>query len=126
MAPALLEWAERFGRRGARDALVKGFNWVLGHNQLCRSMLVPELSLTIRSQVREHELKTRAPRILRALRNTWLEKGKALVDSADVTIRLECRSYELGWILWSFGQRADLRGLSHNAAFEQPSHLPGD
>lgn len=126
MAPALLEWAERFGRRGARDALVKGFNWVLGHNQLCRSMLVPELSLTIRSQVREHELKTRAPRMLRALRNTWLENGEASIDSADVTVRLECRSYELGWILWSFGRRADLRGLSHNAAFEQPSRLPGD
>jgi len=121
MAPALLEWAERFGRRGARDALVKGFNWVLGHNQLGRTMLVPELSLTIRSQVRKHELNSRAPRVLRALRNTWLGTGEALIDSADVRVRLECRSYELGWILWSFGRRTDVRELSHSAVFEQPS-----
>lgn len=126
MAPALLEWAERFGRRGARDALIKGFSWVLGHNQLGRTMLVPELSLTIRSQVRKHELKTKAPRMLRALRNTWLENGEALIDSADVSVRLECRSYELGWILWSFGRRSDLLDLSHNAVFEQPTSLPGD
>lgn len=125
MAPALLEWAERFGRRGARDALVRGFNWVLGHNQLGRTMLVPELNLTIRSQVRKGELMTKAPRVLRAIKNVWLENGGQLIDSANVGVRLECRSYELGWILWSFGRRTDLRDLSHNVAFEQPACLPG-
>ncbi|WP_246550946.1 MULTISPECIES: hypothetical protein [Bradyrhizobium] len=119
MAPALLEWAERFGRRGARDALVRGFNWVLGHNQLGRTMLVPELSLTIRSQVRKGELTTKAPRVLRAIKNVWLENGGELIDSQDVGVRLECRSYELGWILWSFGRRTDLQDLSHHVAFEQ-------
>lgn len=117
MAPALLECAERFGRRGARDALIKGFKWVLGENQLGRAMLVPELNLTIRSQVRKHELKTKAPRALRALKNAWLGNGEALIDSAHVGIRLECRSYELGWILWSFGGRCDLRELTHNRSF---------
>lgn len=124
MAPALLEWAERYGRSGARDALAKGFNWVLGHNQLDRTMLVPELNLTIRSQVRKHELKSRAPRMLRALKNAWLGNGEALIDRADVEVRLECRSYELGWILWSFGRRTDLRELSHNAAFGESLRRP--
>ena len=45
MAPALLECAERHNVPGAREALVKGFKWVLGENQLGRSMLVPELGL---------------------------------------------------------------------------------
>ncbi|MHC2390572.1 hypothetical protein ACVIHB_005388 [Bradyrhizobium liaoningense] len=117
MAPALLEWAERFGQRGAREALVKGFNWALGHNQLGRTMLVPELSLTIRSQVRRGELTTKAPRILRAVRNAWTGSQARLIDSADVEVRLECRSYELGWILWSFGRRTDLPELTHNCAF---------
>jgi hypothetical protein len=118
MAPALLEWAERFGRRGAGDALIKGFNWVLGHNQLGRTMLVPELGLTIRSQVRKHELTTKAPRVLRAVRNVWLDKGgTTLINSADVGVRLECRSYELGWILWSFGRRTGLPELTHNHVF---------
>lgn len=118
MAPALLEWAERFGQRQSRDALVKGFNWVFGHNQLRRAMLVPELNLTIRSQVRKGELTTKAPRVLRALKNVWLGKGERLIDAADVEVRLECRSYELGWILWSFGRRTDLPELTHNCAFD--------
>lgn len=117
MAPALLEWAERFGQRGAREALVKGFNWVFGNNQLGRAMLAPELSLTIRSQVRKGELTTKAPRILRALKNACTGAEARLIDSADVEVRLECRSYELGWILWSFGRRTDLPELTHNGAF---------
>lgn len=117
MAPALLEWAERFGQRQSRDALIRGFNWVLGHNQLGRTMLVPELSLTLRSQVRKGELATRAPRVLRAVKNAWLSRGERLIDGANVELRLECRSYELGWILWSFGRRTDLPELTHNAAF---------
>ena len=117
MAPALLEWAERFGQRGARDALVKGFNWILGHNQLGRTMLVPELSLTIRSQVRKGELRTKTPRVLRALKNAWLGTGDQLTDDADVEVRRECRSYELGWILWSFGRRNELPELTSNGVF---------
>ncbi|MGX1170716.1 hypothetical protein AB7M16_006982 [Bradyrhizobium sp. USDA 372] len=120
MAPALLEWAERFGQRQSRDALVKGFNWVLGCNQLRRPMLVPELNLTIRSQVRKGELTTRTPRVFRALKNAWLGHGERLIDAADVEVRLECRSYELGWILWSFGRRTDLPELTHNVAFGGP------
>jgi hypothetical protein len=117
MAPALLECAERRDVRGARDALIKGFKWVLGQNQLGRSMLVPEFGLSIRSQIRKNELTTKTPRMLRAIKNACLGRASGLIDSADVGLRLECRSYELGWILWSFGQRADLPELSDNPAF---------
>ncbi|WP_247335326.1 MULTISPECIES: hypothetical protein [unclassified Bradyrhizobium] len=117
MAPALLEWAERYRVRGARDALVKGFTWVLGKNQLRRSMLVPDLGLTIRSQLRKQELTTRAPRMLRAITNAYSGHESGLIENAGVGLRLECRSYELGWILWSFGQRSDLLELTHNSAF---------
>ena len=37
MAPAFLECAERHGVPKARDALIKGFKWVLGDNQLART-----------------------------------------------------------------------------------------
>jgi hypothetical protein len=117
MAPALLECAERHGVRGAREALIKGFKWVLGENQLGKSMLVPELSLSIRSQFRKNELKTKTPRMLRAVKNAYLGLSSGLINSAGVGLRLECRSYELGWILWSFGQRPDLPELTHNRAF---------
>jgi hypothetical protein len=117
MAPALLECAERHDVHEARAALIKGFNWVFGENQLGKSMLIPKLHLSIRSQVRKGELRTKRKRMLRAVRNAYLGRSSTLIDPDDVGLRLECRSYELGWILWSFGQRSDLYQLTHNEAF---------
>jgi hypothetical protein len=117
MAPALLECAERHDVREARAALTKGFRWVLGENQLGRSMLIPQLQLSVRSQVRKNELHTKNRRMLRAVRNAYLGRSSTLIDPAEVSLRLECRSYELGWILWSFGQRAELSQLTHNETF---------
>jgi hypothetical protein len=117
MAPALLECAERHDVKEARAALIKGFKWVFGENQLGKSMLIPELQLSIRSQVRKGELHTKEKRVLRAVRDAYLGRSSTLIDPADIGVRLECRSYELGWILWSFGQRSDLYQLTHNQAF---------
>jgi hypothetical protein len=117
MAPAFLECAERHGVQEARAALIRGFNWVLGDNQLGRSMLVPKLQLSFRSQVRKGELHTKNRRMLRAVGNASLGRSSTLIDPAEVCLRLECRSYELGWILWSFGQRPELRQLTHHQAF---------
>jgi hypothetical protein len=117
MAPALLECAERHNVYEARAALIKGFKWVFGENQLGRSMLVPELQLSLRSQVRKSELHTKNKRVLRAVCNAYMGRSSTLIDNTDVGVRLECRSYELGWILWSFGLRSDLRQLTHNEVF---------
>ncbi|TMJ54254.1 MAG: hypothetical protein E6G85_05915 [Alphaproteobacteria bacterium] len=117
MAPAFLELAERHGVFGARSAIIKGFNWVFGQNQLATPMLVPHLHLTIRSQVRKGELHTKKWRVVRALRNSMLRREAVLVDPSELELRLECRSYELGWILWSFGQRSDCPELTHNQMF---------
>ena len=121
MAPAFLERAEQHGVSEARSAIIKGFNWILGQNQLAMPMLVPELHLTIRSQVRKGELYSKKWRVLRALGNSLLGREAGLIDPADLEIRRECRSYELGWILWSFGQRSDLPELTHNEMFIERS-----
>jgi hypothetical protein len=121
MAPAFLERAEQHGVLEARSAIIKGFNWVLGQNQLAKPMLVPDLHLTIRSQVRKGELYTKKWRVLRALRNSILGREASLIDPADLELRRECRSYELGWILWSFGQRSDLPELTHHEMFVGPA-----
>ena len=117
MAPAFLQHAEYHGVVGARAALIKGFSWVLGKNQLGMSMLVPELHLTIRSQVRKGELHSKKWRAVRALQNSILHRGTGLADPGKLEVRRECRSYELGWILWSFGQRTDIRELTHHHLF---------
>lgn len=121
MAPAFLEHAERHGVSEAREALIRGFQWVLGENQLHRTMLVPDLRLSIRSQIRKGELRTAKRRMLRALANAHLHRPSGLIDPAGLDVRLECRSYELGWILWSFGGRSDLEQLTHDPAFGVPA-----
>jgi hypothetical protein len=119
MAPAFLERAERHGVLEARSAIVRGFNWILGNNQLGRPMMVPELHLSIRSQVRRGELQTKNWRVLRAVRSAVLGTKADLIEPSQVELRMECRSYELGWILWSFGRRTDLQELTHHAMFLQ-------
>ena len=90
-------------------------------------MLVPELHLSIRSQVRRHELRTKRLRMLRALHNTILKRDADLVKPANLQVRLECRSYELGWLVWSFANRSDLTELTHNQVFidalQQPKSI---
>jgi hypothetical protein len=117
MAPAFLECAERHGVPGAREALIRGFEWALGHNQLAKLMLIPEMHLSIRSQGRKHELRTNKFRMVRALHNAYLGCSAGLTEPSNLRVRLECRSYELGWILWSFGKRTDLSRLTHNQIF---------
>ena len=125
MAPAFLELAERYGVPKARDALIRGFKWVLGDNQLARPMLVPALYLSIRSQVRRRELHTKRLRMLRTIHNTLLKRDADLVEPVNLQLRLECRSYELGWLLWSFGRRSDLPQLTHNQIFVDALQQPG-
>lgn len=117
MAPAFLEHAERQNVHGAREALINGFHWVLGKNQLKKSMLVPELCLSFRSQLRKGELHNRAVRLIRVLLARILGKRPSLLEANKIDIRRECRSYELGWILWSFGARDDLPEITEHVAF---------
>ena len=99
MAPAFLERAEQHGVLEARSAIIEGFNWILGQNQLAMPMLVSDLHLTIRSQLRKGELNSKKWRVLRALGNSVLGREAGLIDPAGLEVRRECRSYELGWIL---------------------------
>ncbi len=117
MGPALLEFAERHNVEGASEALIKGFNWVFGDNQIHRSMLVPSLQMSYRSQVRKSEKHSKSRRVIRSLANAYFGRKTQLVSPAKLALRMECRSYELGWILWSFGERSDLPQLTHNLAF---------
>lgn len=119
MAPALLEFAERHNVEGARDALVRGFTWVLGENQLKRSMLLPSLQMSYRSQVRQSEMHARSRGMFRAVANAYLDRKAQLISPAKLALRAECRSYELGWILWSFGERSDLPQLTQNLVFSR-------
>jgi len=117
MAPAFLEFAEKHHVPGANDALVKGFNWIFGQNELNVSMLWKREGLICRSQVRKGELASKRKRVARAITNALTGRRGTLVGRTGVELRLECRSYELGWILWSLGRRTDLSQLHYHPEF---------
>jgi hypothetical protein len=114
MAPAFLEHAERNGVPRATLALTKGCDWIFGNNLLGRSMLVPNLGLIIRSQARRGELRTKVKRAARSLIRSFAGGTEKPVRAADLDLRLECRSYHLGWVIWAFAARRDLPEITHH------------
>jgi hypothetical protein len=121
MAPAFLEHAELHGVPGATEALVKGFKWIFGQNQMNRSMLRKREGLICRSQIRKGELDDRRKRMFRAIANALTGRSGTLIDPSRLQFRLECRSYELGWILWSFGRRSDPAEIQCHEDFRENS-----
>jgi hypothetical protein len=113
MAPALLEFAERHNVEGASQALVHGFIWIFGENQLRRCMLMPSLHMSYSAHVRQRDMRGRILRIVSAC----IGRNARLVAPAQLVLRKECRSLDLGWILWSFGERRDLPQITHNLFF---------
>lgn len=119
MAPAFLEYAERHSVPGATEALCRGFNWILGDNQLGENMLRPELGMIVRSHLRRGEINNKFPRLVRSGLAALTGNTAGLSDPRNLTLRLECRSYHLGWILWSFAQRQDLPEITWAPSFTQ-------
>lgn len=117
MAPALLEFAERHDVEGASAALVRGFIWIFGENQLRRSMLVPSLQMIHHSQTLQNTFWAKNRHRIFTMAGVYLCRDAQWVDASKVAIRTECHSHELAWILWAFGARRDLPELTHNLAF---------
>jgi hypothetical protein len=117
MAPAFLHHAITHGVPGAREALVKGFQWLFGENQMGVSMLRPGEQMFYRSQARAGELDWAASRARRSILNVALGRGDAPGNYRQLLLRKECRSYELGWVLWSFGGRSDYPELTERPEF---------
>jgi len=117
MAPAFLHHAVEHGVPGARQALIKGFQWVFGDNEMAVSMLRPKEQMFYRSQVRKNELASARRRVRRSIVNAVLGRSDDVAGHRGLLLRPECRSYELGWILWSFGARDDYPELTQRSEF---------
>jgi hypothetical protein len=117
MAPAFLHHAVPHGVPGAREALVKGFHWLFGQNEIGVSMLRPNERMFYRSQVRRGELASPWRRVRRGVVNAVLGRSDTVGQHRGLVLRQECRSYELGWILWSFGARDDYTELTQRPEF---------
>jgi len=116
MAPAYLHYAILHAHSTARNQIIKGFEWVFGENEMGVSMLSPDYGIIHRSQMRNEYL-GRYKRAFRAIAK-WISRAKAMsVGAGKLKINMECRSYHLGWILWSFGGRNGFPELTHHDSF---------
>lgn len=116
MAPAVMHHAARHGVVGARAAIERGFGWLFGANEMGVSMLVPSLQLTYRSQARRGLLARREARLVRAA-VAAVAGRHSLAGKQALRLTPEMRSYEFGWLLWSFGGRSDYPALTHHPEF---------
>ncbi len=117
MAPALLHHAVTAGVPGAREALRKGFQWIFGANVLGQSMLVPALSLVYRSQARNGLAGRRGVRLASSAFHMVTGLIPQPVAASQLHLTPEMRSYEFGWLLWSFSGRADYADLANHTGF---------
>lgn len=116
MAPAVLHHAIENEVAGARQAMVGGFHWVFGRNEMGISMLRPDLTLIYRSQRRRGLGGHRAARLARAA--AVAARGAKPWTVGGLQLTEEMRSYEFGWLLWSFGARTDYPELTERAEFD--------
>ena len=116
MAPAVLRHAVAHGNSDAAAALVHGFNWIFGNNPLGVSMLVPEDHLIIRAIARKQPWE-RQVRAVRAIANGVLARSDRFGRPKNLGLVRECRSYHLGWILWSFAGKRDFEEIAHHPSW---------
>jgi hypothetical protein len=117
MAPALLHHGVAHGVPRARAAIVKGFNWIFGVNEMAISMLVPSRQLIYRSQARRGWGGRRGMRVLRAALGAARRQESGAAGGGSLRLTEEMRSYEFGWLLWSFGGRTDYPELTDCVRF---------
>jgi hypothetical protein len=117
MAPAVMHHAAEHDVSGARTAIISGFLWIFGTNEMGISMLRPDLQLIHRSQRRRGVGGSRQARLARAA--LAAVTGTKVWTGAKPALELteEMRSYEFGWLLWSFGARTDYPELTERAEF---------
>ena len=124
MAPAIMHHAVEHNVPGARKAIVKGFHWIFGANEMGISMLRPDLRLIYRSQRRRALGGRREARFVRAAFRAVTGTGAWSGKRPALELTDEMRSYEFGWLLWSFGSRTDYPELTERPEFvvhEAPS-----
>lgn len=114
MGPMMLfEAAEATGRDFSGE-VYNGLAWISGHNELGRDFVESSLGLIWRCIY----LEPKDAYFDAAMRFFGLRKGTA--DAGRLKVRYECRPYELGWLLYAFAMRNDVR----EAAPPHPSLQP--
>lgn len=92
------------GIEEAKVAISKSMEWLIGNNELGRTMLSAAPPLIYRS-IRRKERPEQLLRLLRAWGNALLRRPARFAPPTAVEINPECRSYHLGWILYIWSDK---------------------
>lgn len=93
------------GVPGVEGAIRKSYRWMFGENQLGTRLLVTDPFQTYRSIRRPGERK-RGVAFVQGLRHAALRSQARLLPPVELEVNRECRSYEMGWILYAWSGRA--------------------
>jgi hypothetical protein len=105
LSPALTD-----GIDNVRTAMISSMRWLVGKNQLGVSMVQRDPFFIYRSLERRAHLR-RAERFARALRVKASGERAELVPNDKLVINQECRSYELGWVLYALSGSQVVAGM---------------
>jgi hypothetical protein len=99
MAMLFLQPAAAAGIEGAEEAMALSYGWNHGRNELGESLVLDEPCRFVYRSIERDEGNARLRRYLRAL-------GRPARDypprASSVRINRECRSYHLGWVLYTW------------------------
>ncbi|MBM3334231.1 hypothetical protein FJY63_06180, partial [Candidatus Sumerlaeota bacterium] len=116
MAPLFLLEALDLGCPEAREAIMRGFNWIVGENEMGQNMVCNRHSMIYRSVIRKGRFE-KAARFVRMLRSDYLRYRDRIASAEHLRINPECRSYHLGWMLYAFSDRSDFGEITNHEAF---------
>lgn len=94
------------GVAGAEAAVVRSYRWLFGHNELGEPMIVDQPFWIYRS-IRRDESLERVRRFVRGVASTVSGRKDTAATPSSLAILRECRSYQLGWILYAWSPRRD-------------------
>jgi len=109
MGPMALNAVAEITGRSVDDALERSVAWVFGENELRHSMLDPDRTVIWRS-IRRRLARNKLIHVFKLLSLVRLQRasnGLATMVNApgQLEIDMECRPYELGWLLMAFARR---------------------
>jgi len=102
--------AREEGCAGIQEAIDHSVQWIRGRNQFGKSMVRHDPFFIYRSLERKART-ARLERFLRARRMLVSRRGAGLAANERLVLNSECRSYELGWLLYAWAHADEIAGV---------------
>jgi hypothetical protein len=98
------------GLPGARESIERSYAWVLGENEIATPMVVDEPFFRYRALERRGGLQ-RPRRYVRSLPGISRVARRLPRQARRLRLNTECRSYEMGWVVYVWAGRPDRLAL---------------